>query len=175
MIKATLYLSILQGLILIAKFNQLHQIFQLSYFFKSHYQINLKDIGEIYKIRIVHDNSGEDPRWKKKRREKRRRGKGKEGEEVGGKEEREGKEEEEKKRKRRKKKKRKKKKEEGGGGEEKEVPGNLYSIYLCGFYQLRKATNNKNQIQTLPSSENRRQKVLKTETQDINAMPVADA
>lgn len=26
-------------------------------------QINLKDIGEIYKIRIGHDNSGEDPRW----------------------------------------------------------------------------------------------------------------
>lgn len=26
-------------------------------------QINLKDIGEIYKIRIGHDNSGKDPRW----------------------------------------------------------------------------------------------------------------
>lgn len=26
-------------------------------------QINLKDIGEIYKIRIGHDNRGKDPRW----------------------------------------------------------------------------------------------------------------
>jgi hypothetical protein len=26
-------------------------------------QINLEDIGEIYKIRIGHDNSGKDPRW----------------------------------------------------------------------------------------------------------------
>lgn len=26
-------------------------------------QINLKDIGEIYKIRIGHDNTGKNPRW----------------------------------------------------------------------------------------------------------------
>lgn len=26
-------------------------------------QINLKDIGEIYKVRIGHNNSGKDPRW----------------------------------------------------------------------------------------------------------------
>ncbi|XP_055968457.1 oxygen-regulated protein 1 [Sorex fumeus] len=27
------------------------------------FKINLKDVGEIYKIRIGHDNSGQDPRW----------------------------------------------------------------------------------------------------------------
>lgn len=27
------------------------------------FQINLKGIGEIYKIRIGHDNSGKDPKW----------------------------------------------------------------------------------------------------------------
>lgn len=32
-------------------------------FFSFVLQIDLKDIGEIYKIRIGHDNSGQDPGW----------------------------------------------------------------------------------------------------------------
>ncbi|KAL6056148.1 hypothetical protein STEG23_003086, partial [Scotinomys teguina] len=45
---------------------------------------------------------------------------------------------------------------------------------FCGF-PFQKATNDKKQFLRLPASENSIQKVLKAETQGINAMQVADA
>ncbi|KAL6083744.1 hypothetical protein STEG23_029441 [Scotinomys teguina] len=51
-----------------------------------------------------------------------------------------------------------------------QVPGFLYKKT-----EFQKATNNKKQFLRLPASKNSSQKVLKTETQVINAMQVADA
>ncbi|KAL6087328.1 hypothetical protein STEG23_014724, partial [Scotinomys teguina] len=52
----------------------------------------------------------------------------------------------------------------------------LFFLFLLSLYlQFQKTTNDKKQFLRLPASENSIQKVLKTETQGINAMQVADA
>lgn len=43
--------------------NQIRNVGTFISFFPFLLQINLKDIGEIYKVRIGHDNSGNDPAW----------------------------------------------------------------------------------------------------------------
>ncbi|KAL6083997.1 hypothetical protein STEG23_002516 [Scotinomys teguina] len=52
---------------------------------------------------------------------------------------------------------------------------NSLGLLLCYGDLFQKATNDKKQFLRLPASENSIQKVLKTETQGINAIQVADA
>ncbi|KAL6048223.1 hypothetical protein STEG23_013487, partial [Scotinomys teguina] len=51
-----------------------------------------------------------------------------------------------------------------------------YSFNICAtIAPFQKATNNKKQFLRLPASENSSKKVVKTETQGINTIQVADA